>query len=401
MTAPGYKGFNNWKAGTSRYKANDLYTVNADITFTAQWAYNSVSNIAAYLAGTAGTQSDPVTLEVTLDLADGTNGWAALLSAVAAAGDYVDLDLSGCTMSGMNGVFDPDNANSTGKDKIVSLVLPDAAASIADGANHGPMFLSFTNLKTISGANITSIGAWAFGGFSSVSCTSLSSVSFPQAASIGDSAFYGCTGLSSVSLPQAASIGTYAFYNCTGLTSVSLPQATSIGEGAFQNCSALSSVSFPQVTTIGGSAFGSCTGLSSVSFPQAASIVESAFTYCSSLSSVSLPQAASIGAYAFEYCTSLSSVSLPQAASIGAYAFRGTGTGPLTITLGATPPVVGSEMFRNVNAAKTVIVKVPFGSTENYTTAWIQAFKGVGGSASAADGGGAENTHITVNITAL
>jgi hypothetical protein len=133
----------------------------------------------------------------------------------------------------------------------------------------------------------------------------------------------------------------------------------------------------------------------------AASIGDFAFDGCTGLSSVSFPEAASIGGTAFNGCTGLSSVSFPKAASIGGYAFYGTGTGDLTITLGNTPPTLGIGMFSGVIAAKTVTVKVPSGSTGNYNATWVSAFKGVGGSASAANGGSTENTYITVNITAL
>jgi hypothetical protein len=42
-------------------------------------------------------------------------------------------------------------------------------------------------------------------------------------------AFNYCTSLASVSLPQAQTIGAFAFDNCTSLTSVSLPQAQTVG----------------------------------------------------------------------------------------------------------------------------------------------------------------------------
>ena len=50
---------------------------------------------------------------------------------------------------------------------------------------------------------------------------------------IRDGAFCYCKNLTSVSFPNATSIGRTSFYNCTSLTEVSIPNATSIGSNAF------------------------------------------------------------------------------------------------------------------------------------------------------------------------
>ena len=108
------------------------------------------------------------------------------------------------------------------------------------------------SLTSVSLPNATTIGGFAFSG-----CGSLTSVSLPNATTIGDNAFYGCGSLTSVLLPNAATIGGGAFDGCGSLTSVSLPNATTIGDKAFEGCS-LTSVSFPNATTIGGYAFYRC-----------------------------------------------------------------------------------------------------------------------------------------------
>ena len=56
----------------------------------------------------------------------------------------------------------------------------------------------------------------------------------------------------------------YAFRYCTSLTSVSFPNATSIGEYAFDSCSKLTSVSFPNATSIGGFVFRDCSKLTTL-----------------------------------------------------------------------------------------------------------------------------------------
>jgi len=94
--------------------------------------------------------------------------------------------------------------------------------------------------KTIIPSNITSIGNWAFCGFSD-----MASVDIPSSVmSIGDWAFCGCNGLTSVVIPSSVtSIGGYAFGGCNGLTSVIIPSSvTSIGASAFSDCYGLTSI---------------------------------------------------------------------------------------------------------------------------------------------------------------
>jgi hypothetical protein len=454
-------GFGGWESGGVVYQAGTAYPVNGGVTFTAQWiprltgtdvgAYFT-TNLAADTRG--GTADDPIPLPAEITL---STNWEALLTAIKAADKYVALDLydSGFA-SGTE--FDPNNALTgnaqAGKGKIVSLTLPSAATSIADGTSSDPAFKDFANLTTVSGENVTDIGDYAFSytGLTSVnlpeataigdyafrSCTALTSVSLPEATAIGDDAFNGCYALASMSLPEAETIGEYAFYNCTALASVSLPEATDIGEFAFYDCTALASVFLPAtLTTIYGSSFMGCTSLTSItvaadnnvfsvvsgalikdgntliSCPAAAAVTLSnittvgsyAFANCIALTSVSLPQATDIGREAFYGCTALTSVSLPKAATIDWWAFINTGTTVLTVTLGATPPTVGVEMFAGVTGGtKAVTVRVPSASigsgTNQYNDTWKIAFRGAGGS-SAAAGGGTANPAVDVDFAPL
>jgi hypothetical protein len=354
-------------------------------------AFNNIAGIMAYLSDASNASkglsaTDPVPLTVSLDLA---SDWGNLLSVIQAAGKYVALDLSACTMPGTE--FDPGAAN-TGEAKIVSLVLPGAATEIKGSAYPDPTFRFFTELGTVSGANIQSVGDLAFLG-----CTTLTGVSLPKATSIGEAAFYYCpaltgvslpaatyigggafricTALTTVSLPAATYIGDVAFSDCSVLTGVSLPAATSIGDHAFMYCSALTGVSLPVAAYIGEYAFESCSALTGVSLPAATSIGEYAFRLCSALTTVSLPVAASIGDHAFSSCPALTTVSLPAATSIGDHAFSYTGDTGLTVSLGNTAPGLGTPMFGGVYVAKTVTVKVPSGAT-GYNSAWESAFNG-------------------------
>ena len=280
------------------------------VRFTVAAYFDSVAGVDAYLADAAGgTSEDPVPLALAIDL---SADWTDLLSAIETAGKYAALDLSASTMTGAE--FDPGEAN-TGEKYVVSLALPGGATGIKAGADSSPAFRYFTALESLSGANIETVGDYAFS-----NCTALESVSLPAAASIGDFAFSNCTALESVSLPGAVSIGRDAFYYCTSLASVSLPSAVSIGFGAFIACSSLASVCLPNAETLGERAFVG-TSLAEVSLPNAETLGERAFAGCASLASASLPNATSLSNYAFYYCASLASVSLPEATSIGSFAF--------------------------------------------------------------------------------
>ena len=153
------------------------------------------------------------------------------------------------------------------------------------------------------------------------SCSSLTSVYLPNAATIGMGAFYGCKLLESISLPNATMIGVRAFYGCENLKEVSLPLATTIEDSAFDSCK-LTSVSLPNATTIGESAFNSCGSLEKVSLPNATTIGDCAFYDCGSLTTISLPNATTIGDCAFYGCEKLTAVSLPLAALIEWHTFE-------------------------------------------------------------------------------
>jgi hypothetical protein len=241
--------------GGTVYTAGASYTVTGDVTLTARWAFSSVSDIPAYLSGMSGGMSaaDPLPLPAGLNLADGANGWDALLGAIP-SGKYVALDLSISAMGAPS--FNPALSPSSGKDKIVSLVLPDTPFSIADGADvYTPTFNGFTNLKRVSGDGVTGVGQYAFSYY-----IPLEEVRFPAAASIDQYAFYHCSSLPEVSLPMATSIGNFAFQYCTALTEVSLPKVTSLGIYAFRDCTSLAMVNLSSVTTFGTAVFDSTGG---------------------------------------------------------------------------------------------------------------------------------------------
>jgi hypothetical protein len=245
-------------------------------------AFTSVTDIVPYLVSTTGgvTVAEPVPLPV--DIALDNTGWEDLLDAIGTSGKFVTLDLSACprgTLMGGTGLFsdggfDPGEANSTGKDRIVSLVLPNAAIHLLSGA-YQPSFEYFTALESVTGNNITTIN-----------------------------------------------------------------------QTVFRDCAALRTVSFPNVS------------------------------------------------------------------DIGADNFSNTGAATLTVTLGNTAPTLGTDMFNNVTAPKTVTVKVPFGATGygtvpgTYTGAdttpnWGNGFRGGGWNGSALTSSSTVNSNITLTIEEL
>jgi hypothetical protein len=206
-------------------------TNEAPVTMSVPSPLTTIAAIRAYLAAASGSTAASVLLPVALDL---TSDWNDLLAAIDGANKYVVLDLSASTINGMTsnpGEFDPDYTISTGKSRIVSLVLPDTAESIATGTldNDGyfPSFRHFTGLTSITGRNLTGTGG--IGGYAFYGCTSLTSVHFPAVITIGDSAFAGCTGLTTADFPLATVVSDSVFSGCTSLTTVYLPEVITIG----------------------------------------------------------------------------------------------------------------------------------------------------------------------------
>jgi hypothetical protein len=235
----------------------------AEYTVTVRGVWVDVAGAASYLAdptgGEEGTVDDPIPLPVGLflDDADG-NGWGDLLEAIQESAKYVKLDLSACTMSvNAKGVreFDPGAAD-TGEAYISSLTLPDAAESIKAGttpaAGPGALFRYFTALKEIRGENIVTVGEFAFNAATfSVKNTTLTTVEFPGAQTIGRYAFAYCTALSTLSIESLITLEYTVFRGCTALQAVNLPNAEQIGNEAFRNCTALQTLFVPKAVHLG------------------------------------------------------------------------------------------------------------------------------------------------------
>ena len=165
--------------------------------------------------------------------------------------------------------------------------------------------------NTIVPSNVTSIGAKAFSGYSS-----LTNIEIPSSVTtIGSYAFSNCEGLTNIEIPNSVtSIGSYAFSNCESLTNITIPSSvTNIENGAFYYCIRLTSIEISSsVTSIGSDAFEYCISLTNITIPNSVtSIGDYAFSGCSSLTNVTIPSnVTSMGDYVFYNWTSSQTINI-------------------------------------------------------------------------------------------
>ena len=233
-----YWAWNNFMGWHTQPEGSSLFNfstpVTAPITLYAQWHFDK-NLLADWLEDQSGGdgEEDPLSLKININLDD---DWQELLEAIETAGKYVELDLSQCEMSGT--VFNPGSGISTGKNKIVSIILPDKATEIAKGSSEATRtFNNFVNLRSLNAANLTDIGAYAF---------------------------HGCSKLALTELPEGLTkINTFSFRSCSSLAIKALPSGvTEIGANAFNGCSGLVEMTlYKKVTKIGSYAFNGCANL--------------------------------------------------------------------------------------------------------------------------------------------
>lgn len=97
-------------------------------------------------------------------------------------------------------------------------------------------FRDCSALTTVTGTNnVETIGIGAFLN------TAISSITIPDAVTIGDEAFRFCAQLQSISIPNATSIGRYAFLG-SGIASANISSVTSIPDHCFNTCEHLTTV---------------------------------------------------------------------------------------------------------------------------------------------------------------
>jgi len=359
-------GFLGWYTQPEGGSLFDFTTpINLAVTLYARWLFDK--NLLADWLGKqsgGGSEDDPLKLLININL---DTGWQELLEVIEEAQKYVELDLSRCGMGGA--VFNPGGIKA-GKDKIVSIALPDKAAGIAPGNSEATSaFNSFSNLRSFSGANLAAIGAYAF-----YNCAKLNPDALPASVtSIGNYSFYKCTEMELTELPDGiTSIGNHAFDGCTNLALTELPDGlTKINSYSFQDCKNLELIALPSgVTEIWTYAFSGCTNLALTELPPAVKTAQTnIFNGCSSLALTSLPETlTSIGSNTFSGCASLTEMTLhDKMNNIGNSAFSGCGNLEFFTCLAEKPPKLGTNVFSKAHSG--LKIKVPAASIELYRKA--------------------------------
>jgi hypothetical protein len=297
-----------------------LFGAGANVTLNSDQEFfeiplKSAAEVRRYLAAYPGGDNpfDPVPLPVEVDLGNTVSSLANLLKQIEAAGKYVDLDLSLCSMYGT--AFNTLPASSAGKDLVAGLILPEAAKSFLDVTADRRPFKHFTNLNTFAGSNVETPGDLNF-----QDLTSLVWVDLPALTGISEHAFQGLTDLTVVNIPLVSAVPDYAFDGCTALEWTNLQAATDIGTAAFRGCTALQFADFPWAQTIGYQAFFNTKSLKDGYAPLAQTIGDQAFRE-SSIPYANFPEATSVGEAAFFNANSLTAANFPKASKIGNHAF--------------------------------------------------------------------------------
>ncbi|MCL2758696.1 MAG: leucine-rich repeat domain-containing protein [Treponema sp.] len=167
--------------------------------------------------------------------------------------------------------FNPSMGSRFGKDLIESIILPNVATMISNASDKIDIetifdteddelnryaFRHFTNLRSVTGRNISLIGTFAF-----YNCTSIEEVSFPNVVIVMQYAFFNCTSIRRFEFEKLRHIQPSAFESCTSLETVEFHNADVIPQRAFMNCTSLVEVSFSGVMKVEPDAFRNCTSL--------------------------------------------------------------------------------------------------------------------------------------------
>ena len=212
--------------------------------------------------------------------------------------------------------------------------------------------------------------------------TGLTSISTLYESGASQAAFYGCDKLKRITIPKNVTrLGSYSFYRCSALESVSFAdksKITDINSSAFGQCTSLAmEVDFPNLQELGNYAFDHCEKVSKVISLGKITIINGApevynanstFYGCKSLQAVSLPSTLTkMGNLVFVQCA-LSEVEIPaDVTQMESYVFYQCASLSKAICRAATPPSVGTEIFKGTNSA--LVIYVPDASLEAYKTA--------------------------------
>ena len=293
--------------------------------------FTNIDEMAAWLDSqpdnTAAT-AHTIKLNISGDLGGDIDTPGSVGYVLSGSGKYVNLDLSGSTITSINDMAFFWYTNLTG------ITIPNSVTSIGHAAF--AFCTSLTAINVDSGNinyssdqgvlyNKDKTTLVAYPGKKSGAFTIPNSVT-----RIENNAFQCCQSLTGITIPNSVeSIGSLAFQYCAGLTSVAIPNSvTYIDEfGAFAACGSLTAINVDS----GNANYSSDQGVlydkskttlmqypagktgSSFAIPNSVtSIGVEAFMDCKSLISITIPNGVtSIESYAFESCTSLTTITIP------------------------------------------------------------------------------------------
>ena len=262
--------FEGWYTATDVPFADVNTNITANLVLYAQWEaeqmtpLTTIAEIEAFLAENTGTRDNPLYLPVQITLSTwaaefqhSDSGWQQLMRAIAAGGQYVNLNLA---LSPMAGDFRPAEIEA-GKNLIVWLTLPNAARRVfGDGWNAATApFRFFTNLERIdmgylgvgrSPSDILlDLRGGTFFGLTNLRYVDMSKTALTR---IGTHVFNGCINLETVLLPDTVTeIMAQAFFNCHNLRLDSLPpNLTEIGNQAFGRGPGIPASEFVTITSL-------------------------------------------------------------------------------------------------------------------------------------------------------
>lgn len=192
----------------------------------------------------------------------------------------------------------------SGASSAVNLVFPsehDGTTVTGIRANAFESNATIAKAMPLPDCGITSIGNAAFR-----QCTSLTGMSMASVTSIGNTAFSGCTSMTTAEFDSVTSIGSGAFVSAA-MTSIDFPELASLGWGAFRTNTALASASLPKLTTLASSMFDGCTALAEIDLSKITSIEGSCFRN-TALIEIDLSSIVSLGSSSFTGVTTVTSV---------------------------------------------------------------------------------------------
>ena len=382
-----------------------LHTAQCTVTVTA--VINSVEELQAYLSRIpANTGAAPYIIELNVSSFGGGSSTSGSVGSVLMANNtkYVNLDLSGSSITSIPEFAFYIYSTSTGCASLTEIILPDSVTSIGNGAFAGCTSLNGIIVGTANTAyssengilfnkdkntliaypgakkgafaipnTVTGIGNFAFEG-----CAGLTGVTIPNTViSIGRDAFYGCASLASITIPNSVtSMGTYVFSGCSSLADVTIGNGvTGIGDSTFAWCTSLINITIPDnITSIGNQAFHDCLNLATVTMPNNLnSIGFLTFSGCRSLTNITIPDSVtSISQWAFSGCAGLVSITIPNA-SIESEVFENC-TSLNNVTIGSGVTSIKNKVFSGCTSFTSITFQGPFISNNlDY-----EAFNGLG-----------------------